>query len=294
MKWSCEVVHNYFAILRSFISVLHTQQLLVFAVSWLRPPFTSLFFPAGSEKERAAFSRSQLDEAAAEAETARIMFAPSGCSWVTAQPPSEPTLFSCCVVACAPPHIWHSGNSSPWKRPPLPLPRLVSSGRRRLSFFSAPSFAQSAAQPFPYLLSAGVHMAEGSRCHLYLCKFVALSRFIHTWLYFFFPSLRRRNKCFEFISQLLLFLGANIAYAWKKMASVCMRDITGSGACVDACTRPNDHGCWYWNPSRSYKRWQRKNVQTKDKQYVVNCGPHWSHSGCKVAFKSVADGWGTK
>lgn len=45
------------------------------------------FFPW--QRERAAFSRSRLDEAAAEPVTTRIMFKPSGCSWVTAHPPSE-------------------------------------------------------------------------------------------------------------------------------------------------------------------------------------------------------------
>lgn len=99
-------------------------------------------------------------------------------------------LLSCWFVACSPLRIWHSGNSSPWKRLP---PYLVSSGRWRLSFFSAPSPAPSAVQPSPCLLSAGVHMAEGSRGHLCFCRFVSLSCQFRTWLYFFLVFAGKAN-----------------------------------------------------------------------------------------------------
>lgn len=51
----------------------------------------SIHFPFSplAAREAAAFSRSRLDEAAAEPEAPREMFKPSGCSWVTAQPPSQ-------------------------------------------------------------------------------------------------------------------------------------------------------------------------------------------------------------
>lgn len=97
------------------------------------------FFPP-RQRERAAFSRSRSRRGGCRTWNSEN----NVCSvrmLLGNSPTALTTLCSRCVVVCAPPHIWHSGNSSPLKRPPPP-PRLVSSGRWRLSSFSAPSFAQ--------------------------------------------------------------------------------------------------------------------------------------------------------
>lgn len=141
------------------ISVLHTQQLLVFAVSWLHPPFTCLFFPL-TARESSFLSLST------QRGGCRTWNGENSVCAVRMQLGNSPTalrtFFSCCVVVCAPAHIRHSGNSSPWKGSPPP-PRLVSSGRWRLSFFSAPSFAQSATA---VSLFAQRRRAHGRREHV--------------------------------------------------------------------------------------------------------------------------------
>lgn len=165
------------------------------------------------------------------------MLEPSGCSWVTAQPPSER---SSCTALCVHRRTSDTLGIAPlWKRAAAAAPpRLVSSGRRRLSVFSSPSFARHAAQQFSYLLSAGVHLAEGHRCHFFFtcANSLPCHDFSYPGFYLFLSCRREANVwdasveccCSSALIEHMHTQSGNSLHAWNKRPC----------AHVDTCTRP--------------------------------------------------------
>lgn len=102
-------------------SILTSRWFLLFHGCTLHSlPF---IFPWQRKRKRAAFSRSRRG-GCRSGNSKNIVWAVR--MQLGNSPTALRTLF-CRVVVCSPPHIWHSGNSSPWKRPSLRLRTLASS-----------------------------------------------------------------------------------------------------------------------------------------------------------------------
>lgn len=218
------------------LSVLHTRQLLVFAASRLHPPFTSLFFSPLAAIESSFLSLSTRRGGCRTWNGARTMLEPSGCSWVTAQPPSERSSRTALCV-----HRRTSdtlGIAPFWKRAVVAAPAASRLFRTSASFrLFIPVFCttyRSAVSLFAQRWRARrrrVQVPFFTRANSLPCH-----DFSYPGFYLFFSCRRETNVwdasveccCSSALIQRMHTQSGNSLHAWNKRAC----------AHVDTCTRP--------------------------------------------------------
>lgn len=147
------------------------------------------------------------------------MFKPSGCSWVTAQPPSE---CSSRAVLCV-----HRRTSDTLGIAPLERGRRRVSSLQDVGVFLSfhPRLLHETPRSSFLICSALACTSQKGAGAIFTCANLSLCHdFSFPGLFFSSSCIRRRNKCFECISRMLLFLRANIAYArTERQQFACMK-----------------------------------------------------------------------